>query len=154
VQAVYYYPQLPDKIPSHVSVNGDADDFMVKSTLFILVLSTIFSAAIFLTLGSHLSLAKAQRLVNIPHKEYWLAPVRKQQTISFVFMINVKLTIANTLMMLAIFQSIIWVAIGSPVSPNVVIWTAMGLFSAYLLLIIIQLNRRFMLPEAVQETPA
>ena len=152
-QAVYYYPQLPDKIPSHITVTGEVDDYMVKSTFFILMLSTIFGTAVFLTLGSLLVLTKAPQLVNLPHKEYWFAPERKQETIAFVFMINLKLTIATTLMMMAIFQSIIWIGIGSPVSPTTVIWTSTGLLCAYFLLIIIKLNRRFKLPEAAQETP-
>ena len=152
-QAVYYYPQLPDKIPSHITVTGEVDDYMVKSTFFILMLSTIFGTAIFLTLGTRLVLTKAPQLVNLPHKEYWFAPERKQATIAFVFMINVKLTIAATLMMVTIFQSIIWVGIGSPVSPGIVISTATGLLCAYFLFIIIQLNRRFKLPDAEQETP-
>ncbi len=153
-KAIYYYPQLPDKIPSHITLGGEVDDYMVKSTFFILMLSTIFGTAVFLTLGSLLALTKAPQLVNLPHKEYWFEPERKQATIAFVFMINLKLTIATTLMMVAIFQSIIWVGIGSPVSPGIVIWISTGLLCVYFLLIIIKLNRRFKLPKAAQETPS
>ena len=65
-------------------------------TLFIIMLSTIFGTALFLTLGTLLALKKVPQLVNIPNKEYWFTPEHKQDTIAFVFKIMVKLTIANT----------------------------------------------------------
>ena len=153
VQFVYYYPKLPDQIPSRFSVAGEIEDYIGKSTVFIIMLSTIFGTAVFLTLGTLLALKKALQLVNLPNKEYWFAPEHKQETIAFVFKIMVKLTIASILMMIVILQSIIWVSIGSLESPGMFIWSATGLLCVYLLLIIIQLNRRFRLPDADQEIP-
>ena len=152
-QSVYYYPKLPPQIPSHFSANVDVDDDQIaKSTLFIIMLSTIFGTAVFLTLGTLLALQKAPQLVNLPNKEYWFTPEHKQDTIAFVFNIMVKLTIANTLIMIVILQSIIWVSTGFLESPTIFLWTATGILCVYFLVIVIQLNRRFKLPEAEQET--
>ncbi len=153
VQSVYYYPKLPDQLPSHVTVSGEVDNYTAKSQLFVLMLSTIFGTAVFLTLGTLLALKKAPQLVNLPNKEYWFTPEHKQNTIAFVFKIMVKLTIASILMMIVILQSIIWVSLGSLQSPDLFIWSATGLLCAYCLIIIIQLNRRFRLPDADQEIP-
>jgi len=153
VQSVYYYPKLPDQFPSHVTVSGEVDNYTAKSQLFVLMLSTIFGTAVFLTLGTLLALKKAPQLVNLPNKEYWFTPEHKQNTIAFVFKNMVKLTIASILMMIVILQSIIWVSLGSLQSPGMFIGSATGLLCAYCLIIIIQLNRRFRLPVAEQETP-
>ncbi|MCS5632142.1 MAG: hypothetical protein NZ744_14995 [Pirellulaceae bacterium] len=152
-QSLYYYPKLQPQISSHFSASVDVDDDQIaKSTLFIIMLSTIFGTALFLTLGTLLALKKVPQLVNIPNKEYWFTPEHKQDTIAFVFKIMVKLTIANTLIMMVILQLIIWGSIGSLESPTIFLWTATGISCVYFLIIVIQLNRRFKLPEAEQET--
>ena len=148
VQSVYYYPKLPDQILSQFTVTGEVDDYIAKFTLFIIMLSTIFGTAVSLTLGTLLAMKKAPQLVNLPNKDYWFAPEHKQETIAFVFKIMVKLTIASIIMMIAILQSIIWVSIGSLESPGIFIWTSTGLLCAYCVIIVIQLNLRFRLPDA------
>ncbi|HEY9167140.1 MAG TPA: SdpI family protein [Candidatus Kryptonia bacterium] len=47
--AVYYYPQLPEVIPSHFNVHGDANGWMRKTTFFVVMGATFISIYLLFT---------------------------------------------------------------------------------------------------------
>jgi uncharacterized membrane protein len=78
----YYYPLLPDKMASHFGPSGKADGWMSKVSfmIFYLVLVTVFSL---MWAGMGWLLQKTPNdMINLPNKEYWLAPERREQTIA------------------------------------------------------------------------
>jgi uncharacterized membrane protein len=79
--------QLPPKVATHFNARGLPDGWMTRSAhtwgmigfgigvpMFIVVISSI--VRIFSGLGSY---------INLPHREYWLAPERRQQTRDYLF---------------------------------------------------------------------
>ena len=84
VQTFYYYPQLPEVIASHFNFEGSANGWQSKRALFgiysgvLILLVSIFS-------GLQLFLDRIpDSLINLPRKEYWLAPERRAETFSFI----------------------------------------------------------------------
>lgn len=60
VWVIYFYPELPDKIPTHFNASGEADDFGTKINLFILpVLATVLYFVLLL-------ISRKPRLYNYP----------------------------------------------------------------------------------------
>jgi uncharacterized membrane protein len=84
VHALCYYPCLPEQVAQHFGASGQPDAWGSKRQFLIMHLVTIsFEAAIILVCG--LALKKIPNsLISLPHKEYWLAPERREQT--FIFM--------------------------------------------------------------------
>ncbi len=83
VRAWRTYPLLPERVASHFAFSGAPDGWMSKRAFAGLQVGVV------LLMGAALS-AAARRLsrrgdarLNLPHKEYWLAPERRAQTMAW-----------------------------------------------------------------------
>ena len=76
---------LPDPVASHFNSRGNPDNWMVRSNYFFLTVGL----ALFLP-GLVVGLCYAIRfmphsVINLPRREYWLAPGRRHETFDHVF---------------------------------------------------------------------
>jgi hypothetical protein len=78
----YSYFVLPENVAIHFSLDGEPNSWMSKATYVISI--GIFGAfASSLVIGSYYIIRNSSKdSINIPNREYWLAPERIQQTIS------------------------------------------------------------------------
>jgi uncharacterized membrane protein len=78
------YPQLPDPMASHFNASGAATGWMPKSGFFTLILIVTLAAGlpIFLVPRSMAKLPNDK--INLPNKEYWLAPERRIETMQYL----------------------------------------------------------------------
>lgn len=83
-QIVYYYPNLPEKVAVHFNAFGEPDNWASKrSYLIFQIILLVFTALV--TFGLPLLLKKLPAsAINIPHKDYWLAPERQRETFSIL----------------------------------------------------------------------
>jgi len=97
---LYYYPSLPERIASHFNISGEADGWMSKESFLVLMI-VIFIFVNGSLLGITFLIKYSNDFINLPNKEYYLNPVRKETTLktinNFLMIIN-NLTI--TLMIL------------------------------------------------------
>ena len=73
----FYYPALPAQMASHFGPNGEANGYMTKlgfAAFYVVMMA--FYAALFAGIGGLLKVLPVNS-INLPHKEYWLAPERK-----------------------------------------------------------------------------
>jgi serine/threonine-protein kinase len=76
--------QLPERVATHFGAGGEPNDWVTRAghvqfTLLFGVLVPAFVLAIFAAMRRC-----GDQWVNIPHKEYWLAPERRQETFDFI----------------------------------------------------------------------
>ncbi len=84
LQALIYYPQLPAQVASHFDAAGRPNGWSSKSAYFALQAFIVLVVTIcFAALPAWLERAPA-RLVNLPNKDYWLAPERRAATMARV----------------------------------------------------------------------
>lgn len=84
LQYTYYEPLLPDRIASHFDVAGQADGWSSKSAFLLSNLALIAGLAlIFLSFPSWLGKIPNAR-INLPNKDYWLAPGRRAATLQTI----------------------------------------------------------------------
>jgi uncharacterized membrane protein len=83
-QIVYYYPNLPEKVAVHFNAFGEPDNWASKQSYLIFqIILLLFTAVI--TFGLPLLLRKLpDSAINIPHKDYWLAPQRRNETFTIL----------------------------------------------------------------------
>ena len=83
--AIYFwsiYNQLPDVVASHFDARGVANGWQTKSLFFEFFVGAVAIAA-FLTFGIPAIFSRLPpQLINLPHKEYWLAPERRAETLA------------------------------------------------------------------------
>lgn len=83
-QLVFYYPVLPESVAIHFDAQGRADNWASKQSFlffqFLLLGFIAFQAFLLPRLLKKLPVS----LLNIPNKEYWTTPERREQTFSIL----------------------------------------------------------------------
>ncbi|MFN7722370.1 MAG: DUF1648 domain-containing protein [Pirellulaceae bacterium] len=81
LQNAWYYPRLPEKVAIHFNAAGKADSWASKSHAMLLMIGLQTFLPAFLLLISQLTRSLPTECINLPHREYWLAPERKEATL-------------------------------------------------------------------------
>ena len=76
--------QLPERVATHFNSAGEANGWMSRSghQMFMLVFGLAFPMGIVLL--SYATRFLPRGMVNIPHRDYWLAPERRRETSSYL----------------------------------------------------------------------
>ena len=88
---IYYYPFLPERIASHFNISGEADGWMNKESFLILmiIIFVVVNGSLF---GITFFIKSSTSIINIPNKEYYLSPERKDASLkiinNFLMLIN------------------------------------------------------------------
>jgi uncharacterized membrane protein len=78
----YYYRLLPKVVASHFDLHGIANGWQTKQGFFeVLAGTTVLSA--FLVFGIPTMIAVMPGLINLPNKDYWLAPGQRAASLEF-----------------------------------------------------------------------
>ena len=81
-QSIYYLPKLPETVASHFNFSGHPDGWTSKN-LFVWINLGAFVVVAAVILGLSYFLPKMKdSTMNMPNKEYWLAPERRDVTLS------------------------------------------------------------------------
>lgn len=79
----YYYPLLPKVVASHFDLHGIANGWQTKQGFFEVLAGTTFLSA-FLVFGIPTMIAVMPGLINLPNKDYWLAPGQRAASLEFL----------------------------------------------------------------------
>ena len=80
----YYYPQMPERMASHFAADGRANGWQSREAFFVLMLLVASTSAIVAFLAPRQIAARSNARINLPHRDYWLAPERREQTMRFI----------------------------------------------------------------------
>ena len=75
---------LPPIVASHFSASGAANGFMPRGIYTVLAIALVIGAPLLLALVPAAAAGKGARSLNIPNRDYWLAPERRDATIAFI----------------------------------------------------------------------
>ena len=73
-QCVHDFPLLPDRLASHFAASGMPNGWMSKQQFFIIYAVVLVPALVIEFWVSHRIANKPNAKLNLPNKEYWLAP--------------------------------------------------------------------------------
>lgn len=78
------YPQLPSVVASHLNGRGAPNGWQTKQAFFqVLVIVSVIFAVVGFAIPKIISLLPSQ-MINLPNKNYWLAPERFAETVAFL----------------------------------------------------------------------
>jgi uncharacterized membrane protein len=82
-QCAHDFPLLPDRLASHFNAAGTPNGWMSK-TQFLWVYALVLIPALAIEFWVSRKIAsKSDAQLNLPHKEYWLAPKRRAATFAY-----------------------------------------------------------------------
>ena len=75
---------LPDVVAAHFGASGAADGFMSRQQYRVLMTLLVGIVPVAITLVSALASMRAGALLNLPNRQYWLAPERRASTLAYL----------------------------------------------------------------------
>jgi len=131
-QCVWYWPQLPAVVPSHFDGDGRANGAMSREAMVALYLGVLTGVS--LLLGGITSIVSRTPvwMVNLSHKEYWLAPERAAETWAYLDRQLGWMAVATSALLVAVFE-LTFRAAPAPDHrmPAAGIWIALGAYFAW-----------------------
>ncbi len=127
--ALWYYPRLPEQVAHHFDTTGKPDAWGHKIQFLIVYLATIgIMALAFLGLG--LLMPKIpDSAINLPNKNYWLAPERRQKTLNYMLPLFLWMGSFTMILLLDIFHQSFQVHLGNAAKLDH-FWISIGAYLA------------------------
>lgn len=142
-QIGFYYPNLPERMASHFNLAGEADGWTSKDGY------VVFEAIILLIILSEFTLLplliekSPDSLINLPNKEYWLAPARRAETFRVMKNYFEWLAVGLLGLFIAINQTTFEANVNQTNMPATTMWLILGAFLAYVIVWVIKFIKHF-----------
>lgn len=82
-QSLYYSQRMPESIASHFAKGGLVNAWQSKTAFYATELAIIVVATIIAFGVPRIVAAMSSSLINLPNKDFWLSPERREQTGSY-----------------------------------------------------------------------
>jgi hypothetical protein len=135
---------LPSRVATHFGRGGAADGWMPRQgyTGLMVLLEVLLPLVVFGALG-HLP-RRAERFLNLPHRDDWLAPERRAGTVASLRGFGAAFGIATALMLIGVHAAVLDANAKSPPQLDETLFVAgLAAFVVIMLATTIAMHRRF-----------
>ena len=84
LMAGYYYPQMPQRMAAHFAADGSPNGWQPRESFFLLMAVICASSAVVTFFAPWQIASKADARINLPNRDYWLAPERRESTMTYI----------------------------------------------------------------------
>jgi len=149
LQVAHYYPMMPGTMASHFDGAGRPNGFQSRGAFFALTaVMLVVVVAIFMGLASLIRLLPPS-WVNLPHREYWLAPERLEGTMDFIVQQMEWFGVATLLLLLLVVQAAVEANLApEPRIDSDSMWLFLVLYFLYTAVWMVRFLRHFRVPES------
>jgi uncharacterized membrane protein len=138
--------QLPPNMASHFGMAGQPNGYMSRSGFF-LFYAIVCGGTVALLVSVPIWLRwMPTSLVNLPNREYWLTPERREATLARLGGWMAWFCVAMTVFMAAILELVLRVNLERTALPTPAFLIALGAFFAVVIALLVVLYRQFRLP--------
>jgi uncharacterized membrane protein len=146
IHAGVYYRMLPAQVASHFDIQGQPDGWMSKGAFVSVYVGMLLGSGIVMAALGLLLPRTPDSLINLPHKDYWLAPERRRATLLAVSADFSWFASATIAFLIAMFQACFTVTLGRQM-PEWFFPVTTGIYVAFCVLWSVQLLWRFRKPK-------
>jgi Protein of unknown function (DUF1648) len=75
---------MPPMVASHFNAAGVPNGFLPRTTYLLVMMVVVLMPPILLVIIPRISLRNPRARINVPHRDYWLAPERREQTVQII----------------------------------------------------------------------
>lgn len=149
LQIVHYYPLMPESMASHFDGAGRPNGFQSRTAFFALTAIMLVTVV-----GTFVGLASLLRVLptswlNLPHRDFWLAPERRESTVGVIGQQMEWFGVATLLLLLLVVQSAIEANLApEPRLDSDSMWLFLGLYFLYVAVWLVRFLRYFRLPSS------
>lgn len=111
-QGLIYFLQLPDPVAAHFNAAGVVNSWMSRRAFVGFKLGVSFFVAIMVLLPAIALRKTPDAKINLPNKEYWLAPERREETFHYFEAFFLWFGAATQVLLLDVFHQVFRVNIG------------------------------------------
>jgi len=83
-QTIYYYPRLPAVVAQHFDAAGRANGWAPREFFFAFSWVILLGMSALMMLTPRLLKRVPVSMISLPNKQYWLAPERKEESLTFL----------------------------------------------------------------------
>jgi uncharacterized membrane protein len=146
---VYTAQYLPDPVAVHFDADNRADGWMSRNTYLVFMLSFMIGVTLFITFIVGTLPAKFPHWTNVPNRDYWLAPRRRQESLRYLSAHGKRLGYLIVMMMLGMHYTILLANHSRPPALPLDVFTSILIgFAVALTWWIVRLYRRFPRPKS------
>ena len=146
LQMAWYYPRLPERMASHFDAAGRANAFLPKPAFFILYASVLGLLSVLFLLTPMLLARLPNGMINLPNRDYWLAPERRSLALAKVQAFSVGFGNGMLLFLLLVFRDVMRANLLEVPELSMRIWVFLALLAAFSIVWTVRLGRSFRLP--------
>ena len=142
------YADLPPVVASHFGVDGQPNGFMSKQVFLFFGLLPLGIAALIGLVVPRVTRAMPVNLINLPTREYWLAPERKDAALEYLGAFLEWLSAGMLLFFLFVYELVFRANAEHSGLANGPFLTGLATFMVLMVLSLVALYRRFALPKS------
>jgi uncharacterized membrane protein len=143
LQAVHYAPLLPEQVATHFNSAGQPDDWSSKSAFLWMNLLFIGGMAVLFVGITSLTKKLPNEWINMPHRDYWLAPERRDATLVGLQKQMEWMAAATMAFLLGITQLTIEANLKGAPLDNRAFWLMFGAYIVYIVIWVVRFVRSF-----------
>ena len=80
----YYYPRMPQLMAAHFAADGRVNGWQPRESFFFLAVLINALSAVITFFAPWQIASKPNARINLPHRDYWLAPERREATMRYI----------------------------------------------------------------------
>ena len=139
----WHYGLLPERVASHFDNAGVPNGWMPKGAFVITTLFVMsFTAVLQSVLAGYLT-RLPNEAINLPNKEYWLAPERRQETLAVFADHQMQLAAATQALLTIVFHLVYQANLSPQPQLSNTTWLYLVLFGAFMVWWVTSLIGRF-----------
>ena len=81
---IYTSYYLPTSVATHFNINNQPDGWMRRNAYLLMILTLLISIPSAISVGISILSKKFSHLINLPNRDYWLAPPRLNDSLDFL----------------------------------------------------------------------
>lgn len=136
------WPYLPERVASHFNAHGQPDRYMPREAFFTNMALLGGGAILFLLLIAGLPRVLPNKLINLPHRDYWLAPERRHETVQYLAIWSGWCAIATSVLLVAMLDLTLRANIAGTRLNAMGMCISLGVYLVVVLALIVSLFRK------------
>jgi uncharacterized membrane protein len=129
-QILHYYPRLPEQVASHFDGSGEANGFQSRPMFLAFHAGSIVLLSVVFLLVPALLHRIPPALINMPRKDYWLAPERRESSMALLAALLTWFGVASLALTTVVIELVLRANLpgGSGRLSAVLLWALLGAY--------------------------